>query len=142
MADAMDSFLLSLRLKMLLIVKLVYPEVADIFPLSDDVLAGLKRDDSEMELTNTWLAMLVVVVVDIAGNFKFVVQYSGCGDCSGLDTTFMSISGSCKDIPANEVRELPPKIRTIIICFELIKVEGRIVTIYGSRLSFVFWENW
>lgn len=95
---------------MLLIVKLVYPELADIFPFSGGVLAGLKCDDSEMELINTWLAMVVVIVVDIAGNFVFVVQYSGCGDCSGLDTTFMSKSGSCEDIPANEICEFPPKI--------------------------------
>lgn len=99
----MDSFLLSLRLRMLLIVKLVYPELADSFPLSGGVLAGLKRDDSEIELINTWLAMVVVIVVDIAGNFVFVEQYSGCGDCSGLDTTFMSTSGSCEDIPANQI---------------------------------------
>lgn len=80
-------------------VKLVYPELPDILLLSACISAGLSRDESEMVL----IMMRFVIAVDAAveeADWNFIREpfWSGCGECSGLDTTFISTSKSWDDI--------------------------------------------
>lgn len=61
-ANAAQSFFGSFRLRMLVMVKLVYPELPDILLLSACISAGLSRDESEMVL----IMMRFVIAVDAA----------------------------------------------------------------------------
>lgn len=98
-----ESFLGSFRLKILVIVKLVYPELPDVLLLSPGISTGLSRDESEMVFIMTRFAsadagVVAVDVVVVDWNLIRVPFSSGCGECSGLETTFISISKSCDDI--------------------------------------------
>lgn len=62
-----ESFLGSFRLKILVIVKLVYPELPDVLLLSPGISTGLSRDESEMVFIMTRFASADagVVAVDV-----------------------------------------------------------------------------
>lgn len=79
-------------------VKLVYPELADNLLLSTGISAGLNRDESEIVLIMMRFDIVVGADEETAWNFILAALYSGCGECSGLETTFISTSGSCDDI--------------------------------------------
>lgn len=97
---AAESFFGSFRLRMLVMVKLVYPELPDDLLLSIGISAGLSRDDSDMVLIMMRFVIEFGTDVEVADwNFIRVPPFkSGCGECSGLETTFISISKSWDDI--------------------------------------------
>lgn len=101
-----SSFLLSLRLKILLIEKLVKP--AFVFPCSDDVdslLDGLKLARSLILRSNAGDRFLIGVDV-----IRSRDSLGDCGDGSGLETTSISSSCSWIDIILNLYWGRGPKI--------------------------------